>query len=373
MSAILSYLTQHHDEILADVELLARAESPSHDKSAVDACGQVVQKLFMEHLGATAEVFPQTEYGDHLAFDIGNGSQKTLILGHFDTVWDIGRLTLRQEDGKLFGPGVLDMKGGLVQAIWAVKALKELDLLGDRQIRFLCVADEELGSPSSRPITEQQAVNYQQVLVAEPATPSGALKTGRKGTGRFYVHIKGKAAHAGNNPEDGISAIQEMSYQIQYLHSLNAPQNGTTVNVGVVSGGSKINVVAEEANLSIDVRVTRLDEAERIHNAIYSSVAKLDGIKLTITGGMVRPPMERNESAGKLFAKAQEAAKALGFDVADASVGGGSDGNFTSALGIPTLDGLGCVGTGPHAEHEHIIMADLSPRSALLAELITRL
>ncbi|SUB83244.1 Carboxypeptidase G2 precursor [Pragia fontium] len=374
MSAILSYLSQHQNSILSDLEQLANAESPSHNKNAVDACGQVLQKLFMAHLGVTAETFPQTQYGNHLAFHIGNGSQKILILGHFDTVWDIGRLTLRQEDGKLFGPGVLDMKGGLIQAIWAVKALKKLNQLGDRQIDFLCNADEELGSPSSRAIIEQQAPNYQQVLVVEPATAgNGALKTGRKGTGRFYVHIKGKAAHAGNNPEDGISAIQEMSYQIQYLHSLNAPHNGTTVNVGVASGGSVINVVAEEANLCIDVRVTRLDEAERIHHAIYGSVAKLDGIQLTVTGGMVRPPMERNQASGKLFAKAQEAAKALGFDISEASVGGGSDGNFTAALGIPTLDGLGSTGAGPHAEYEHIIIDDLAKRSALLAELIVRL
>lgn len=374
MSAILSYLTQHQDDILADLELLAKAESPSHDKSAVDACGQVLQQLFIRHLGAKAEVFPRSEYGNHLAFDIGNGTRKTIIMGHFDTVWDIGRLSLRREDGKLYGPGVLDMKGGLIQAIWAVKALKELELLADHHIRFLCNADEELGSPSSREWIEAQAKDCRQVLVAEPTTANNhALKTGRKGTGRFYVHIKGRAAHAGNNPEDGISAIQEMSYQIQYLHSLNAPQNGTTVNVGVASGGNKINVVAEEANLSIDVRVTRLDEAERIHKAIYGSQAKLAGIELTITGGMVRPPMERNEAAGKLFGIAQQAAKALGFEVEEASVGGGSDGNFTAAMGIPTLDGLGATGAGPHAEYEHIIIEDLPKRSALLAELITRL
>lgn len=265
------------------------------------------------------------------------------------------------------------MKGGLTQAIWAVRALKELNLLGDRQIRFFCNADEELGSPSSRPLIEQIAPGYQTVLVPEPATASGALKTGRKGTGRFYVHIKGRAAHAGNNPEDGISAIQEMSYQIQYLHSLNAPENGTTVNVGVACGGSKINVVAEEANLSIDVRVTRLDEAERIHKAIYDSVAVMAGIQLTVSGGMVRPPMERSEASGKLMDKAKEAASALGFEIGEASVGGGSDGNFTAALGIPTLDGLGSTGAGPHAEHEHIVLDDLVKRSALLAELIVRL
>lgn len=374
MSAILSYLTAHQDDILADLELLAKAESPSHDKSAVDACGQVLQQLFIKHLGAKAEVFPRTEYGNHLAFDIGKGTRKTIIMGHFDTVWDIGRLSLRREDGKLYGPGVLDMKGGLIQAIWAVKALKELNLLADHHLRFLCNGDEELGSPSSREWIEQQAKDCRQVLVAEPTTANNhALKTGRKGTGRFYVHIKGRAAHAGNNPEDGISAIQEMSYQIQYLHSLNAPQNGTTVNVGVASGGNKINVVAEEANLSIDVRVTRLDEAERIHNAIYGAQAKLAGIQLTVTGGMVRPPMERNEAAGKLFGIAQQAARALGFEVEEASVGGGSDGNFTAAMGIPTLDGLGSTGAGPHAEYEHIIIEDLPKRSALLAELITRL
>ncbi len=374
MSTILTYLTQHQHDILADLERLAGAESPSHDKRAVDACGEHVQALFADYLGVKAEVFPQTEYGNHLTFEIGSGAKKTLIIGHFDTVWDIGRLTLRKEDGKLYGPGVLDMKGGLVQAIWAVRALKELNLLTGRQIRFFCNADEELGSPSSRPLIEQIAPNYQTVLVPEPATANtGALKTGRKGTGRFYVHIKGRAAHAGNNPEDGISAIQEMSHQIQHLHSLNAPENGTTVNVGVACGGSKINVVAEEANLSIDVRVTRLDEADRIHKAIYGSTPVMDGIQITVSGGMIRPPMERSEATGKLMEKAKEAAGALGFEIGEASVGGGSDGNFTAALGIPTLDGLGATGAGPHAEYEHIIIDDLVKRSALLAELIVRL
>lgn len=374
MSVILSYLMSHQDDILADLERLAQAESPSHDKTAVDACGQVLQQIFIKHLDAKADVFTCTDYGNHLAFNIGSGIPKTIIMGHFDTVWDIGRLSLRQDAGKLYGPGVLDMKGGLIQAIWAVKALKELNLLADHPIRFLCNADEELGSPSSREWIETQVKGCQQVLVAEPTTANNhALKTGRKGTGRFYVHIKGRAAHAGNNPEDGISAIQEMSYQIQYIHALNAPEKGTTVNVGVVSGGSKINVVAEEAKLSIDVRVTRLDEAERIHNAIYGAQAKLDGIQLSITGGMIRPPMERSASTAKLFGIAQEAAKALGFEIEEASVGGGSDGNFTAAMGIPTLDGLGSTGAGPHAEYEHIIIEDLPKRSALLAELITRL
>ncbi|KIH83620.1 M20 family metallopeptidase [Pseudomonas batumici] len=374
MSSVQQYLHLHAQQILDDLKRLVSAESPSTDKQAVDACGRVLQDIIAKRLGSSAEVIPRETLGDHLAFSIGQGSRRTAILGHFDTVWDVGHLTLREEGGKLYGPGVLDMKGGLVQAIWAVRALVELNLLDDHEIRFLCSSDEELGSPTSREWIEQEARLCQQVLVVEPATAhTHALKTERKGTGRFEITIKGRAAHAGNNPEDGISAVHEMAEQILFLQGLNAPERGTTINVGIAQGGDRTNVVAERARLSVDLRVTSLAEARRVEFAVNGLQPRLTGAQISVTGGLVRPPLENTEGNRWLFALAKEAAGELSIDLLQASVGGGSDGNFTSAIGIPTLDGLGATGVGPHAIHEHIIIADLPVRTALLAELIKKL
>lgn len=374
MSSVQNYLQLHASIILEDLERLVRAESPSHDKRAVDACGEVLWDIMQQRVGASIIKSPRTDYGDHLLFSIGNGPRKVAVLGHFDTVWDIGRLKLRKEEGKLYGPGVLDMKGGLIQAVWAVRALQQLDLLSDYEIRFICSSDEELGSPSSREWIEEQALACAQVLVVEPAVArTGALKTERKGTGRFDIHIQGKAAHAGNNPEDGISAVQEMALQILDLHALNAPAQGTTLNVGIASGGNRINVVADFADLGVDLRVTSLTEAQRIEAAVHAIKPRLPGARITVAGGITRPPMAHTPQSRALFALAVEAAADLGFELGEASVGGGSDGNFTSAVGVPTLDGLGSTGAGPHAEFEHIIIADLPLRAALLAELICKL
>ncbi|MCL5427458.1 MAG: M20 family metallopeptidase [Gammaproteobacteria bacterium] len=371
MNTLHTYLQEHQRFILDDIEALVRAESPSNDKAAVDACGQLLRRLFQDRLQCQAETFPQTEKGDHLGFTLGEGDRQILILGHFDTVWDIGRLAIRRETDKFYGPGILDMKAGIVQAIWAVKALVEFDALPDARIRFLCTSDEELGSPSSRQRIEEESVASDVVLVVEPATANGsALKTARKGSGRFYMHITGKAAHAGNNPEDGVSAIEELSHQIQYLHSLADPSLGTTVNVGMVSGGGPLNVVPEKAELGIDVRVTTLEEAERLYNAIYQSTPFHPSVTLTVSGDMTRPPMERTHATARLFELAQHAARAVGIELTEASVGGGSDGNFAAAKGIPTLDGLGATGAAPHAEYEHIEIASIVPRAAMLAALI---
>jgi glutamate carboxypeptidase len=374
MSIVQEYLHLHSDSLLADLRLLVSAESPSTDKRAVDACGEVLQEIMVRRIGATAEVVPRDEYGDHLVFTVGQGSRRTAILGHFDTVWDIGRLPIKVEDGKLYGPGVLDMKAGLVQAIWATKALIDLDLLKDREIRFLCSSDEELGSPSSREWIESEAILCEQVLVVEPATShTHALKTERKGTGRFDIKIRGRAAHAGNNPEDGVSAVHEMAEQILFLHGLNAPELGTTLNVGIAKGGQRTNVVADSAELNVDLRVSSVSEARRIESLVKEMQPCLAGAQISVTGGLVRPPLEYTPVNQALFALAQEAANALDIQIQGASVGGGSDGNFTSAVGVPTLDGLGATGVGPHAIHEHIIISDLPVRAALLAELIQRL
>ena len=374
MSSVQAYLQEHSDSLFADLRLLVSAESPSTDKRAVDACGEVLREIMAQRIGASVEVVPREAYGDHLVFTVGKGSKRTAILGHFDTVWDIGRLPMKVEDGKFYGPGVLDMKAGLVQAIWATKALIDLELLNDREIRFLCSSDEELGSPSSREWIESEAMQCEQVLVVEPATShTNALKIERKGTGRFDIKIKGRAAHAGNNPEDGVSAVHEMAEQILFLHGLNAPELGTTLNVGIAKGGQRTNVVADSAELSVDLRVSSVSEARRIEGLVNAMKPCLAGAQVSVTGGLVRPPLEYTPANQALFAVAQEAATALGIQIEGASVGGGSDGNFTSAVGVPTLDGLGATGVGPHAIHEHIIISDLPVRAALLAELIQRL
>ena len=371
MKNIKDYLQQHAAEILGDIKRLVAAESPSLDKAAVDRCGEVLQSLFQQRLGISASVSPEPEYGNHLKFTLGENGPQTTIIGHFDTVWDHGELTLREEDGKLFGPGVLDMKAGLVQAIWAVRALQALDQLAGKRIVFLCNSDEELGSPSSSDWLAQHAPGADQVLVVEPAVAgSGALKVARKGTGRYDITITGQAAHAGNNPEEGVSAIQEMAQQILRLHALNAPERGTTVNVGIANGGGRINVVADKAELGIDTRVTCEEEAERIDAAISQLTPFSAGIGIHVSGGQKRPPMRQTPASLLLFEHAQQVAQSLGFALEGKSVGGGSDGNFTAALGLPTLDGLGATGAGIHARHEHIIIADIVPRAALVAGLI---
>ncbi|ORM70281.1 M20 family metallopeptidase [Pantoea rwandensis] len=371
MKNIISFLQQHSDEILSDIKTLVAAESPSMNKAAVDRCGDVLRALIAKRLGVEAEVDQQERYGNHLKFTLGSGSEQTVVLGHFDTVWDEGELAIREEDGKLYGPGVLDMKAGLVQAIWAARALKEHNLLAGKRIVFLCGSDEEVGSPSSSDWLSQHAMGSSQVLVVEPAVAgSGALKVARKGTGQYQVTITGFAAHAGNNPEEGISAVQEMAHQVLFLHGLNDPQRGTTVNVGIAQGGNRINVVADKAVLGIDTRVTSEEEAQRIHTAIMQITPCLAGIKLDITGAQSRPPMRQSAESLVLLQRAQAVAQQIGFSVEGQSVGGGSDGNFTAALGIPTLDGLGATGAGIHARHEHILIADIPSRAALVAGLM---
>lgn len=371
MQTAYHYLQQHAALILRDIKRLVQAQSPSLNKAAVDHCGEVLQGIVAERLGVRAQICEQPTLGNHLLFCIGEGPQITTIFGHFDTVWDIDEIPMLEKDGKLFGPGVLDMKGGLVQAIWAIRALMQTGGLAQHSIRLICPSDEELGSPSSRQWIEQQSASSSRVLVAEPAVAhSNEAKIARKGSGRFEVRISGRAAHAGNNPEEGISAVQEMAQQILYLHGLNAPQVGTTVNVGIAKGGNKINVVADEAILGVDLRVTNLAEATRVEAAINACQPYLAGAAISVTGGMSRPPMEQTAANLALFRQAQQAAKRLGVELQGKAVGGGSDGNFTSAMGIATLDGLGATGSGIHAKHEHIVIADITLRTALLAEII---
>ncbi|WP_339185673.1 M20 family metallopeptidase [Brevibacillus sp. FSL K6-6036] len=374
MPSIQSYLKEREHLILSDLERVVQAESPTHDKAAVDRCGEVFQELFRQHLGLSAEVIPMEKTGNHLRYQYGDGSEQILIMGHIDTVWDIGRLRYRLEGNKAYGPGIFDMKGGIIQALWALKACKDLGIALNKKVVFLLTSDEETGSDTSRSLIEEEAARSAAALVPEPAVAvSGALKTARKGVGQFTMTITGKAAHAGNHHEDGISAVEEMAHQILNLHALTDYAKGTTVNVGIASGGSRSNVVAEQARLDIDVRISSMAEAERVQAAINGAKPKLPGIKLETDGGLNRPPMERTVQTARLFALANQCADELGFTLTEASVGGGSDGNFTAALGIPTLDGLGAVGDGPHAEYEHVVIDHLAQRSALLALLLTKI
>jgi len=374
MSDLLPYLKENEASILADVERVVKAESPTQDKQAVDRCGAVFHSLFTEHLGHAAEVIPMDATGNHLRFTYGEGDRQILVLGHLDTVWDIGRLPYRVEGNKAYGPGILDMKSGIVQAIWAVKACRKLGIVLQKKVVFLCTSDEETGSGSSRASIEQEAQKSDAVLVVEPPVAnSGALKTSRKGVGRFTMRIKGKASHAGNHHEDGISAVEEMAHQILFLQGLTNYSKGTTINVGIATGGNRTNVVAESAVLDIDLRVNQLSEAERVSSLIAQAKPHLAGTMLQVAGGVNRPPMERTAQTEKLFRLAAECGQELGIELAEAHAGGGSDGNFTAALGVPTLDGLGAIGDGPHAEYEHIVIDQLPVRAALLASLLIRI
>lgn len=371
---LLDYLKSHEKEILEDLEGLVKKESPSSNKALVDECGEHLQELFVKRLGAQAEVITQSEVGNHLKFTWGDAKEQLLIIGHFDTVWDQGRLPYRIEGNKAYGPGIFDMKGGIIQSLWALKAIKDSGLPLQKKIVFLCNSDEEIGSIHSRKYIEEEAQKSSAVLIVEPAVAnSGALKTSRKGVGIFSIVVHGRSTHAGNHHEDGINALEELARQIIVLQGLTDYEKGTTVNVGVAQGGTRSNVVPEYAKAEIDLRVKTMSEAQRLTDTILGLKPFLKGSSLEVTGGINRPPMERSDKTALLFNTAKEAANELGFELNEATVGGGSDGNFTAALGIPTLDGLGVLGDGPHAENEHILIDALPTRAALFANLLLKI
>ncbi len=374
MDQLKKYMLENKEHILGDIQYLVESDSPSNNKQLADICSQKIQHLFQRYFGYKAEEIEQENHGNHLRFEFGTGEDTILLLSHYDTVWNEGDLAFKVEGDKVFGPGILDMKGGLVQAIWTLKALQDLQIPLAKKVVFLCTSDEEIGSPSSREIIEKEAKNSDFALVTEPpVAESGALKTGRKGTSRYFVVIEGKAAHAGNNHEDGISAIKEAAQQIVYLESLTDYDTGTTINVGSVTGGGKLNVVADSSSFGIDVRVKSREEQQRLDQIIKGLKPHTEGITLTVRGGINRPPMNRNDKTGELFTIAKRVAKDLGMDLKEAYVGGGSDGNFTANLGVPTLDGLGVAGEGIHARNEHIVASEIPNRTALLCKLISSL
>jgi glutamate carboxypeptidase len=347
-------------------------ESPSHDKEAVDRLGVYLEQQMIQR-GATVERHARAEVGDILLgkWNSGAAGKPLLILAHMDTVWKIGRIKERpveiDAEGRLFGPGAVDMKGGIVIALDAIAGLAERGELPDRPIWYMITSDEEIGSKHSKELIESSAQQAELVLVVEPPTGDGALKTWRKGVATYTMTVGGKAAHAGNEPERGVNAIIEFAQQAMELHRMNDLKNGTSVSVTTVQGGTATNVIPAQVVANIDTRMMTMQAYNKLYADIMDRAPFIPGAQVTMVANHFRPPMERN---GAVFERARTLAAAQGITIREDGAGGGSDGNFTAALGIPTLDGLGAEGTGLHAEHEHILVSGLARRAALMATIL---
>jgi glutamate carboxypeptidase len=361
------------DAYVATLRELVELESPTSDKRAVDALGAHLEKVLAAK-GWSVSKHPREAVGDVLeATRGGAGGPSTLLLTHMDTVWPLGTLEVMpaRDDGERFwGPGALDMKAGIAAAIHAVDLLDAKGLAPRGGVTLLVTSDEEVGSGASRALIEDLARRHDRVLVLEPGRDDGALKVGRKGVGGYKVTFKGRSAHAGNDPASGASALRELAHFLLYVEDLADDVAGTTVNLTVARGGIASNVIAEEAVASVDLRVLKASEAERVDAAVRAYRPRDVRVTVSIEGGLNRPPLEKTAANAALFEEAVAVGGALGLELTGAVVGGGSDGNFTSALGVPTLDGLGSVGAGPHAREEHIHVPRTLARVALLAGLL---
>ena len=358
---------------LETLEQLVSIESPSHDVEAGNRlAGYLEARLKAD--GFEVRRVARQGVSDHLVASLdAGGDVSTLLLCHYDTVWPIGTISempLVRREGKLFGPGVQDMKGGIAIALHGVSLARLKGELAGK-VTILITSDEETGSLTSRDLIEELARQHDRVLVLEPARDDGALKVARKGVGDYEVKFNGVSSHAGNSPELGASALRELSHFLIYAESLSEDGKGTTVNVTTARGGSVRNVIAERAACGIDFRVRKQSEADRVHESIMAYQPRDPRVKVTVEGGLNRPPLELTEANQALFDEVRQRASArLGLELEGAEVGGGSDGNFTSALGVPTLDGLGAVGAGPHARHEQVDIEATVGRVALLAAIL---
>ena len=377
MSQLLDYLQAHSEAMTEALRELVMLESPSHEREAVNTVADYLAHAFGD-LGADVARIPQAAFGDHLRVSWGTGPRQILLMGHMDTVWSLGeieerpfKVTRDRRTGlaKATGPGIFDMKGGLVVGLYAVKALRNLGLAPTHRLVFLFNSDEECGSPTSRRHIEEEARRSDFALVLEPSRED-ALITWRKGVGRFELEIHGLASHAGAAHERGVSAVEELAHQILRLERMTDYKRGTTVNVGVVQAGSKVNVRPASAWAEIDLRVTTAEEGQRMTQAIRGLRPRNRDASLLVSGQMNRPPWEHSPAGQTLFERARDVGARLGMELWPAGTGGGSDGNFTAARGIPTLDGLGIVGNDAHAVTEWVDIASLPRRAALLAELV---
>jgi glutamate carboxypeptidase len=365
-------------QTLSLLRRMVELESPSGDKAAVDDCMALAATVCRE-LGGIVRWHRQKKFGDLLearfGFRRGGAARPLLLLGHLDTVWPLGTLKempFRRSRGRIWGPGVLDMKAGVAMALSALAILRERKML-TRPVILLLNSEEEIGSPVSRPLTERLARECDAVFVLEPGQgPNGAYKTARKGTGDFIVRATGVAAHAGVDFSNGHSAVLELGRQLEKISTFTDLDCGLTVNPGVIGGGTRPNVVAEQAWVHVDFRFAKATHAKKIEQK-FRRLRPIDKkCRIEVAGGVNRPPMERTKATAALFAQAATLAAVLGFELHEATTGGGSDGNFTSAIGVPTLDGMGAVGEAAHASNESILIEHLAPRTALLAAMMMK-
>ena len=365
VASINEYFITNKEEFVADLLELVNAESPSNNREYANRCCDTLCAIVKKRLGVTGKRFPQDEYGDHVMFKVGNGARNILLIGHYDTVWDVGSKPTVHEGDIIKGSGVFDMKFGIISSIWSLKAMADLGIELDKTVHLFYNSDEEVGSPSSKPIMLESAELYESAVILEPAY-RGGIKTERKGVGIVDVHITGLASHAGSNYESGISAIDEAAKIISYLHSLTDLEKGTTVSGGIISGGTKRNVVAAECSLSVDFRVKTSFESDRLTKSLFDIKPSRDGIKIKVEGDLNRPPFEKTAGNVALYKKVEEIAAQMGIEVFEIATGGASDGNFTSFAGIPTIDGMGAVGDGAHALDEYIELDKSLERTVLL-------
>jgi glutamate carboxypeptidase len=371
---VAAWLSEREWEMIDSLREMVLRESPTHSKKDCDAlCAQLADEF--ASFGGEVRIHRQRTAGDHLQVNFAGarGRKPILLLGHFDTVYDLGmleKMPWRASKGRLYGPGVFDMKSGIVQIMFALRSLHEALGALPRPVKVLLVSDEEEGSVTSRAITEKVATQCAAVLVCEPSGPGGALKTARKGVGSFTLKVTGVSAHSGLDFEKGHSAIVELAHQIHAVSQLTDLKRGVTLNVGVIRGGTRTNVVASEASAEVDLRIAHKQDGAAMERRVFALKAVNPRCQLEITGGINRPPLERTKQVATLFELARGIGREMGVELKEVAVGGGSDGNFTAGLGIPTLDGLGGVGDGAHAVHEHVIAAELPRRATLLAGLI---
>jgi len=380
MKSLLSDMRGREQGMVRLLEQMVRLESPSFDKAAVDRLGRLVASEWRKR-GARVALLRQHERGDHVRAELWASSAgpkgQLLVLGHLDTVYGFGtlqRMPFQVARGRAWGPGTFDMKGGLVIALYAADALRRAQVVPRKRVVFLWTSDEEIGSGTSRAILEREARRSDAVLVLEPAAGlDGRLKTARKGVGEVELVVRGRAAHAGVNPQEGVNAVHELALQIARVMKFSGPMRGVTINVDVIEGGTRSNVIAERARALVDCRVSRAADRPRLEKKLRALQPILPGARLTVRGGINRPPMERTAQIVALFRHAQTLAQEMGCRLRESSTGGGSDGNFTAALGVPTLDGLGAVGEGAHSPGECVLIRALPERAALLAALLATL
>ncbi len=364
------------EDLLAELSAWVRMETPSTDAGAVNRLMDVAEGELARAGAALTRIPGRDGFGDNLIARTPGEGAPILVAGHLDTVWSHGTLTdmpYNVDGAKAHGPGIYDMKAGSFLAFHAVRSILTQKTRTRRPVTLLLTPDEEVGSPTSRDLIEREGAQAATVLIPEPAGPGGACVTARKGVGRFVLRVEGRGSHAGSAFQDGASAIVELAHQILALHGMVDVDDGITLNAAPIWGGSRPNVIAPDGGCEIDLRVNSVADGQRMEQALLALTARTAGCRVTVEGGMNRPPFAEDAGIRSLYEHARGLAKQVGIDLPKQHRGGGSDGNFTAALGVPTLDGLGCPGAGAHASHEHILWQQLAPRAAFMAALLETL